>query len=245
MVKALSFVGLIFCALVVLNWTWVQMSALVPENPALALSVQQVQAQAPKVQVPAPEVKAPAVVTTTIATTIPNVPFFSQFKDIQLPEWREVGCGITSLAMVINFYKPGTVSVNTLLQQGVAAGAYDWSAGWTFNGLIQLSKKYGLTGSYHDLSVLSAKAALARFRDLAKSGPVILSVFNRFNPNSTVPHLVVVDGIKNDVVYYNDPAAKTGKKKISVANLLKGWKEKVIVLRPAKNSGAALSMADQ
>jgi len=165
---------------------------------------------------------------------LPNVPFFSQLTDIQSPEWQQVGCGITSLAMMIDFYKPDAVSVNTLLQQGIAAGAYDEKEGWTFEGLIQLSQKYGLIGSYHDLSKLSAKAALAQFRNFLKNGPLILSVHNRFNPKNTMPHLVVIDGIKNNVVYYNDPAAKTGKKKISLANLLKGWKRKVIVLRPAQ-----------
>jgi predicted double-glycine peptidase len=70
-----------------------------------------------------------------------------------------------------------------------------------------------------------------------KEGPVILSVHYKFDPKSTIPHLVVIDAVDNGVVYYNDPAAKTGEKQISVTNFLKGWKKKVIVIRPVQKSG--------
>lgn len=175
---------------------------------------------------------------------IPDVPFFSQLKDIQSPQWQQVGCGITSLAMMIDFYKPNTVSVNGLLQQGIIAGAYDDKAGWNLGGLIQLGERYGLAGIFYDFSALSAKTALSNFKTLLSGGPLILAVHNKFNPKSTVPHLVVIDGIKNNVVYYNDPAAKSGKKRISVSNLIRGWKKKMIVLRPADKSVGPIGMID-
>jgi ABC-type bacteriocin/lantibiotic exporter with double-glycine peptidase domain len=172
----------------------------------------------------------------TVATSSPEVPFFSQFRDINSPTWQKVGCGIASLAMIIDFYKPSAVSANALLKQGIAAGAYDYNAGWIYQGLIDLSKKYGLDGSYHDLSKLDAPTAFAQFQTLLKSGPVILSVHYKFDPKSTIPHLVVIDGIKDGTVYYNDPASTSGEKQISVADFLKGWKKKVIVIRPAQNN---------
>ena len=175
---------------------------------------------------------------------IPDVPFFSQLKDIQSPQWQQVGCGITSLAMMIDFYKPDAVSVNGLLQQGIIAGAYDDKAGWNLGGLIQLGQRYGLAGSFYDLSALSAKTALSKFKTLLSTGPLILAVHNRFNPKSTVPHLVVIDGIKNNVVYYNDPAAKSGKKQISVSNLIRGWKKKMIVLRPTASGAGQVGMTN-
>lgn len=178
-----------------------------------------------------------------VQTIVPDVPFYSQFKDIQSPQWQKVGCGIASLAMVIDFYKPGAVSVNTLLKKGIAAGAYLQDVGWIYAGLIHLAQRYGLDGSYHDLSKLDTKTAFDQFKKYLDGGPVILSVHYKFDPKSTIPHLVVIDGIKNDVVYYNDPAAKTGEKQISVANFLKGWTKKVIVIRPVKESaGVALAI---
>lgn len=168
-------------------------------------------------------------------TTIPVVPFYSQFSDITSPKWQKVGCGITSLAMVIDYYKPA-VSVNTLLSQGIAAGAYLNNAGWTYKGLIGISRKYGLDGSSYDLGKLSSKAAFAEFEEYLKDGPVIASVHYKFDPKSTIPHLVVINGIKDGIVYYNDPAAKTGELQISTDTFLKAWKKRFVVVRPASEN---------
>jgi ABC-type bacteriocin/lantibiotic exporter with double-glycine peptidase domain len=170
------------------------------------------------------------------ALNIPKVPFFSQFQDIQSSVWQKKGCGVASLAMLIEYYKPGTVSVNKLLDQGITNGAYLQSAGWTYKGLIQLGNKYGLDGESYDLSVLNEKAAFEQFEKYLKDGPVIASVHYKFDPKSTIPHLVVINGISNDIVYYNDPAAKTGKLTISVEDFLKAWKKRFIVVRPANES---------
>jgi ABC-type bacteriocin/lantibiotic exporter with double-glycine peptidase domain len=177
-----------------------------------------------------------------LPVSIPVVPFYSQFADIQAPNWQKVGCGVTSLAMVIDYYKP-KVSVETLLKQGIKDGAYDKNAGWTYKGLIQLSKKYGLGGSSYDLGTLSTTAAFTQFKASLKDGPVIASIHYKFDPKSTIPHLVVINGIKDGLVYYNDPAAKTGEKTISTADFLKAWKKRFIVIRPSGTG--ALAMASE
>jgi len=171
-----------------------------------------------------------------VPISVPNVPFYSQIADIQLPEWRKKGCGVASLAMLIEFYKPDTVSVNKLLEQGIASGAYLQDAGWTHRGLVLLAKKYGLDGNNYDLSKLDKAAAFARFKDFLKDGPAIASVYYKFDPKSPIPHLVVINGIYDDVVYYNDPASSAGEKEISVAGFLKGWKKRFIVVRPAEEN---------
>lgn len=181
----------------------------------------------------APQKKGRAL---AVATTIPSflhVPFFSQFKDIASPKWQKVGCGVTSLAMMIEYYKPGTVLVDTLLKQGVKAGAYLEDAGWTYDGLIALSQKYGLDGNSYDLGGSTSAVAFSKMKETLRGGPVIASVHYKFDPNSRIPHLVVINGIKNDTLYYNDPAAKTGGKQISTEDFLKGWKKRFIVVRPA------------
>ncbi|MCE9540934.1 C39 family peptidase, partial [Candidatus Kaiserbacteria bacterium] len=103
-------------------------------------------------------------------------------------------------------------------------------------GLIQLSKKYGLNGTSYDLGKSSTKVAFAQLEEHLKDGPVIVSVHYKFDPKSTIPHLVVIDGIKDGVLYYNDPAAKTGNRQISTADFLSAWKKRFIVIRPAKNA---------
>lgn len=176
---------------------------------------------------------APIVPSALVATTsIPIVPFYSQFKDIASPTWQKVGCGVASLAMVIDYYKPA-VAVNTLLKKGVAAGAYLQSAGWTYKGLIKLAENYGLSGNSYDLAALSSNTAFKKLQAHLKDGPVIVSVHYKFDPKSTIPHLVVLDGMSGDAIYYNDPAAKAGENTISTAEFLKAWKKRFIVIRPA------------
>ncbi len=184
------------------------------------------------------ETMASMLLPMTVPVVVPQVPFYSQFQDITPPAWQKVGCGVTSLAMVVDYYAPNTVSVNTLLKQGIAAGAYSANAGWTYKGLIALAKTYGFEGTSYDLGRSDAQAAFAQFKEQLKDGPVIVSVHYKFDPKSTIPHLVVIDGIVNDTVYYNDPAAKGGEKQISTANFLKGWKKRFIVIRPVRESEA-------
>jgi predicted double-glycine peptidase len=178
-----------------------------------------------------------------VPAAVPQVPFYSQFKDIASPPWQKVGCGVTSLAMVIDYYTPDAVSVNALLKQGIAAGAYLADAGWSYKGLISLSNNYGLGGSSYDLGKSSSNTALAQLETYVKDGPVIASVHYKFDPKSTIPHLVVIDGIASSTVYYNDPAAKSGELHISVADFVKGWKKRFIVIRPASNYAAKSSRA--
>lgn len=185
--------------------------------------------------VPVAPVTPPVVIAAS--TTIPHVPFYSQFRDIASPKWQQAGCGITDLAMLINYYKPHTVVVNDLLKEGVADGAFDPSAGWIYAGLIHLSQKYGLDGTYYDLSGLDATTAFSRFKKILKEGPVILSVHYKFNPKSTLKHLIVINGMDAHYVYYNDPAALVGQKRVTITDFLKGWKRKVIAIRPIAATG--------
>lgn len=165
---------------------------------------------------------------------IPTVPFFSQFKDIDSPKWQKAGCGITSLAMMIEYYKPDTVDVNTLLQEGLDDDAFSSKAGgWTYAGLIEVAEKYGLTGSSYDYMSDGSKVALAELRKSLSDGPVIASIHYKFQPNNKISHLIVVNGIDGDKVYYNDPAAPEGQLSVSLKTFLGAWKKRFVVVRPA------------
>ena len=167
---------------------------------------------------------------------VPAVPFYSQFTDISSASWKGKGCGIASLAMVIGYYKQSPVSVDDLLKQGIAANAYESDAGWTYNGLIQVAQEHGLSGTAYDLSSSKTTAAYAQFASALKGGPVIASIHYKFDPKSTIPHLVVIDSIQNGIVYYNDPAAKSGEKQVSVGTFLGAWKKRYIIIRPKSGS---------
>ena len=164
---------------------------------------------------------------------VTNVPFYSQFTDISDPNWRKVGCGIASLAMIIELYNPGKVSVDKLLDQGIKSNAYLSDAGWIHHGLIKLAQKYGLNGDTHDLSGLSTQKALAILEDTLTTGPVMASVHYTFDPKNPIPHLVVINKIDGNTVYYNDPSEKAGNGSISTDKFLKSWKKRYIEIRPA------------
>jgi predicted double-glycine peptidase len=160
-----------------------------------------------------------------------TVPFYSQFTDISAPQWKKIGCGIASLAMLIEFYEPGVITVDKLLTDGINSGAYITSAGWSHAGLINLSKKYGLGGDSYDMAGLSMDKAFTKLESVLEEGPVMVSVHYTFDPKNPIPHLVVINGVSNGKVYYNDPAEKTGGGSISIAKFQSAWKKRYIEIR--------------
>lgn len=193
---------------------------------------------------------SPVLIVGAAGTAIPVVPFYSQFSDIESAKWQKVGCGIASLAMLIEMYNPGSVSVNTLLDQGIAAGAYLEDDGWTHRGLVLLAQKYGLQGERFYFSASTTKEAFAELENALTKGPVITSVHYGFDPKSTIPHLIVINGVASTTVYYNDPAEKSGNGEISVEKFLKAWKKRYISFRPVekenpdKSTSAKLAIAN-
>ncbi|HEY4486544.1 MAG TPA: C39 family peptidase [Candidatus Paceibacterota bacterium] len=188
------------------------------------------------ISTPAPAPKLAPKNTPEIASIdIPKVPFYSQFRDITAPEWQKLGCGVADLAMIIEYYKPGVVSVNTLLQEGIAEGAFQNGAGWIHKDLVLLARPYDLDGTTYDFSEVDTNTAFAQFKTALKDGPVIASVHYKLDPQNPIPHLVVINGIQGDTIYYNDPAEESGGIAISAEDFLKAWKKRFIVVRPLQN----------
>lgn len=161
-----------------------------------------------------------------------TVPFYSQFADISAPEWRKIGCGIVSLAMLIDFYKP-TIAVDALLKEGIEKGAYVHDAGWSHAGLIALAEDHGLTGEARYLTDLNMTAAFDDLKAAIKEGPVMASVHYTFEPTNPIPHLVVVTDIDDEGVHYNDPAEESGGGVITAEKFQNSWKKRYIEIRPA------------
>lgn len=178
---------------------------------------------------------APAHGTEIAVPSVPEVPFYSQMSDIDWPSWRGKACGVASVAMLIDFYRgSGTVSPQGLLEEGIASGFYLENAGWTHEGLARLAERRGLEGEPYDLSYLNMDAAFERLAGILQDGPVIASVYSRFNPKSTIPHLAVINGIEGGMVYYNDPLEEAGGGTISIEAFKRGWKKRLIVIRPPR-----------
>lgn len=172
-------------------------------------------------------------ITTSDSDGVPVVPFYSQFDDVSDPGWKKLSCGIADLAMLIEYYKPGSItSVDTLLSEGINSGAYIQSAGWSHQGLANLAVSYGLEGRTYDLSYMSMDAAYSELEKYLTTGPIIASVYYKFEYGHPIPHLVVINGVDGNTVYYNDPATDSGNKSLSVDAFKSAWKKRFIVIRP-------------
>ncbi len=162
-----------------------------------------------------------------------EVPFYSQLKDISDPKWQKLGCGVTSLAMIIEYFEPGSISsIDTILKEGINAGAYLNGAGWIHQGLVDLSKQYGFNGQPFDLSGQNMDSSFAHISKSLEDGPVIASVYYTFDPKNPIPHLVVLNSVSDGKVYYNDPAEKSGGNTLSISEFKRGWKKRYITIRP-------------
>lgn len=168
----------------------------------------------------------------SLLNKVPAVPFYSQFADISSPSWQKVGCGIASLSMIIDYYSNEVVSVDDLLDRGIAAGAYINSAGWSHAGLIGLSRSYGLWGESVSMADLTMSDAFSKLEKVLEEGPVMVSVHYTFEPTNPIPHLVVVNGVRDGKVIYNDPAEPTGGGSISIEKFQSAWKKRYISIRP-------------
>jgi len=172
-----------------------------------------------------------------------DVPYYSQLTDISAVEWRMEGCGIASMAMGIAFYKPNAVSVDKMLDQALVSGSYAPSVGWKHQELSALANRYGLVGKVYDLSKTTNQKAFAGFKDALNIGPVVVSIHNKFDPKATLGHIVIVTGLDDNFVFYNDPASSSsvkGQKKIAVSGFLAGWKKRFITIRERATLSAAL-----
>jgi predicted double-glycine peptidase len=178
-----------------------------------------------------PQTKAASVDTARLHTSR-KVPFYSQFTDISKAGWQKIGCGIASVAMLIDYYSNRQINVDQLLEKGIANNAYLSDAGWIHAGLINLTHEYGLDGQSKSLAHLSADNALTALSKVVANGPVMASVHYTFEPTNPIPHLVVINEIKDGKVYYNDPAEATGNGSLSFEQFKRGWKQRYIVIRP-------------
>lgn len=183
--------------------------------------------------VPVSVVKEMDAAFGTGSLDVPIVPFYSQFSDISTPAWRKVGCGVASVAMIIDYYSDEAIVVDTLLSRGITAGAYIEDAGWSHKGLISLAQDYNLTGESVSLADLGPEEAFVKFKQALADGPVMASVHYMFESTNPIPHLVVITGVSDGLVYYNDPAEAIGGGTLSIAKFQDAWKQRYISIRPA------------
>jgi uncharacterized protein YvpB len=179
----------------------------------------------------------PAKPTTEVVTeekiAMPyEVPLYSQIADISWTDWKQKGCGVADVAMLVNYYKPKTTNVQAVLEAGIKSGAYVKNVGWSHTGLASLAKKYGLSGEEKSFYDFNKELALTEFKKVIDEGPAIASIHRNFDPKLSFGHLIVITGYDDKLVYYNDPGKHDGIRTVSISQFMSGWKRKLIVIRP-------------
>jgi hypothetical protein len=188
-----------------------------------------------------------------------DVPFYSQIKDTQKEEWKELSCGIVALKMVLDFYGPTNLSIDELYQKGLDIGGYLENVGWYHHSLALLAKQlgfqaitrlWGLPEEYaqklknrgfneSELQILEDQqldeGILTLKKELENGRPVILSVSKGFGREGR-GHLVVLIGSDDQGFILHDPfeVIRPGKEfKITFNEFKQAWTRRAIIIRQA------------
>ncbi|GMQ95127.1 MAG: hypothetical protein BMS9Abin13_238 [Patescibacteria group bacterium] len=161
-----------------------------------------------------------------------KVPYYSQKIDVKDPGWKDHGCGITCLKMVLDFHaKESVPSVDDLIQEGISMDGLTKEYNWKHDALVNIARNYGLHAykqefKSHTFDISEKKFHISKHEDtLTKDGikkivsilqtglPVIVSAIKKFKHTDKF-HMVVLVGIEGDEsdlkgFYYHDPDAES------------------------------------
>lgn len=179
-----------------------------------------------------------------------DVPFLSQFDNVEDEDWQGKACGITCLAMILSYYEKERHSLANLISIGLEVEAHSSAAGgWYDSGLCRVANKLGyvawrrrwaLSGpdkkvfekegrtdadneAYEKMALQEGLYSIEN--SLRLDIPVMVPVNKNFDPNG-FGHLITLTGYEKDGeklagFYYNDPNAKGTIKKNEYAHLEK------------------------
>jgi len=154
-----------------------------------------------------------------------EVPFYSQFTDVTLEEWKERACAPTCLKMVLDFLSGGKFEkgIDDLIKEGLEIiGGYEPGNGWTHAGMIRLAHNHGFqayleefrtikvnveekTFSKSDFEDLLIEKGIEKIKQILNSGlPVIISCSKNFDEFHKF-HQVVLIGFDDNGFYYHEP----------------------------------------
>ena len=145
--------------------------------------------------------------------------YYSQYLDVTDEKWQPRACGIVCLKILLESRGVSLPSLDEMIEQGVAIGAYGES-GWKHDGLIALAEMYGAQieraewrkSDYKNQEELNEEGIQFIISELRAFRAVIVSVIKKFQDDDKF-HMVVLIGLeeKNGEVtgfYYHDSDAK-------------------------------------
>lgn len=158
-----------------------------------------------------------------------DVPALSQYLDLDDTTWQGRACGVISLAMLLNYHGL-EIDSNELLKDAFASECYLGGIGWKHKELARLAERFELQAKNFDWATLEETVAFEQMLQALQKGPILASIHHTFDPQKG-GHLIVVTGLEDNTVFYNDPDAKERseiKKSIPVDVFRHGWKKRII-----------------
>lgn len=157
---------------------------------------------------------------------------YSQHLDLSHDEHKLKGCGIASLGMLLG---DKVTNLDELYHLGLDQDAYVPGIGWKHAGLANLAKHFGFKNSYNlDLAKESLEVALNKLKEELEKGPVLVSVWGKYEVGYPDGHIVVLLSLNDDQAEVLDPAAKDHAdihQFIPATKFINGWKKRLIVIR--------------
>jgi uncharacterized protein YvpB len=147
-----------------------------------------------------------------------DIPFYSQFTNVTLEEWKERACAPTCLKMALDFLGEWKFekSIDELIIEGLEIGAYQEGVGWIHNGLVRLAHNYGFFAYSEEFRSLDKNIennffdkAIEKIKSKIDAGlPVIVSCSKNWDEVHKY-HQVVVTGYDDAGFFYHEPHKET------------------------------------
>lgn len=158
-----------------------------------------------------------------------NVPYFSQFIDVQDPFWNIRSCGAACLKMVTEFHGKQTPSLIELCEEAKEKGGYDINNGWVHEYLVKKINELGLIARCEE----GLQSADTLIEDLNNGNPVIVSVEKKVLEQARF-HMIVLVGYEDGEFIYHEPESTVKKKglerKCSEKVFMNYWRGKAIFI---------------
>lgn len=157
-----------------------------------------------------------------------NVPYHSQFIEVNDSFWNIRSCGGACIKMIFDFYKIEYKSILEIMKEIERNGGYDLIYGTRHDALVNLLKENGLEsyrGENLDFNLL--------IKSIENNNPVIVSI-NKITLEQKKSHLILIVGVEKDeigniinIIYHESESTniERGKfRKVDLETFLKYWR---------------------
>lgn len=137
-----------------------------------------------------------------------EVPYSSQYIDIQEKTHLLTACGMTSVYMALKYYGIESDSLDKLVEKGVNDGGFAES-GWLHDYLVKVFTEHNI--GCHRMEGMVDRDTNQIWESLKNKNPVIISM-QRLSFDRRIFHMVIITGYRENAggklegFFYHDPA---------------------------------------